>query len=113
MTKLEEVLQQINEYGIADEVKSAILAQEDNKNTKKKNKGKIHAIDRNTETAISAILNKHPIPPITGRYLSHVPCPVVEKNTGAISKNSGILYLGYWGSESHYNDFYFQPFFYL
>lgn len=109
MTKLEEVLQQINEYGIADEVKSAILAQEDNKNTKKKNKGKIHAIDRNTETAISAILNKCPVPPTPG----HTPCPVVEKNTGAISKNSGILYLGYWGSEAHYNDFYFQPFFYL
>ena len=109
MTKLEEVLQQINEYGIADEVKSAILTQEDNKNAKKKNKGKIHAVDRNTETTISTILYKNPVPPTEG----HTPCPVVEKNTGAISKNSGILCLGYWGGEYHYNEFYFQPFFYL
>ena len=111
MTKLEEVLQQINEYGIADEVKSAILTQEDNKNTKKKNKDKIHAADRNTETAISAILYKYSITPI-GNW-SRTPCLVVEKNTGAISKDAVSLNLGYWGGEYHYNDFCFQPFFYV
>ena len=112
MTKLEEVLQQINEYGIADEVKSAILAQEDNKNTKKKNKGKIHAVDRNTETAISAILNKYPITPI-GYLYTVSSCPVLEKNTGTENKSSTYIFAGYWGASDHYAGMYFQPFFYL
>ena len=112
MTKLEEVLQQINEYGIADEVKSAILAQEDNKNTKKKNKWKIHTIDRNTETAISTILYKNPITPI-GYYNVVSNCPVLEKNTGTENKSSTYIFVGYWGASNHYAGMYFQPFFYL
>ena len=111
MTKLEEVLQQINEYGIADEVKSAILTQEDNKNAKKKNKGKIHAVDRNTETAISAILNKNPITAIG--YWAYIPRPIVEKNTGAISKDAVYIDFGSWAASHHFSYFYFQPFFYV
>jgi hypothetical protein len=110
MTKLEEVLQQINEYGIADEVKSAILAQEDNKNTKKKNKGKIHAVDRNTETAISAILNKYPIAAMGWRH-DEISL-ILEKNIGAANKGDATTTL--WQDRyCWFRDMCFQPFFYV